>query len=134
MKRLASFAGIVALAAMISTSAYAVNKETSGTTKSQDFYEKTAPLRTALAADQAEFNALMAGTNPDPQRVRALAEKMTKAQDELRSIAGAYVDPLVEVGNGHHVAMHGGGHSIQEPHMNGAMDGYVNNQHMGGCR
>ena len=134
MKKITSLTGIIVLAAMLSTSAYAVNKETSNTANpmdQQDFYEKTAPLRTTLAADQAEYNALMAGENPDPKRIRALAENISKAQDELRSVAGNYPDSTMGPGGGHHLAMNGNGHHGQEPHMNGSMGGHMNG---GGCR
>lgn len=137
MKKITSLAGIIVLAALISTSAYAVNKEITNTANpanQQDFNEKTAPLRTTLAADQAEFNALMAGTNPDPQRIRALAENISKAQDELRSVAGNYAGSMMGPGAGHHLAMNGNGHHGQEPHMNGSMEGHMDNSYMGGCR
>jgi hypothetical protein len=137
MKKITSLTGIIVLAALLSTSAYAVNKET-GTSNNppnqQDFYEKTAPLRTTLAADQAEFNALMAGTNPDSKRIRALAENISRAQDELRNVASTYADQVMGSGGGHHMAMNGNGHNGQEPHMNGSVEGHMNNSYMGCCR
>ena len=136
MKKITSLTGIIVLAALISTSAYAVNKNTSDTanpTNQQDFYEKTAALRATLAADQAEYNALMAGNNPDPKRIRTLAENISKAQDELRSVAGNYTGSMMGPGGGHHLAMNGNGHNGQEPHMNGSRGGHMNGSYGSGC-
>lgn len=53
----------------------------------QTFLSETQTLRTSISADRAEFNALMAGTNPDPQKARALSEKISKSENELRAKA-----------------------------------------------
>ena len=57
---------------------------------SQSFYNDTASLRSSMAADRAELNALMLGANPDPARARVLSEKISKAADELRLKAQKY--------------------------------------------
>ena len=41
------------------------------------FLEETADVRKEIAVDRAELNALMAGENPDPQRVRDLTANIT---------------------------------------------------------
>lgn len=51
------------------------------------FFKDTQALRASIAADQAELSALMAGTNPDPQKARALSENISKTQNELRAKA-----------------------------------------------
>lgn len=51
------------------------------------FFKETQPLRESLSADRAELNALMAGTNPDPKRARALSENISKTQEALRAKA-----------------------------------------------
>jgi len=51
------------------------------------FFKETQALRTSLLADRAELNALMAGTNPDPQKARALSENISKTRSELRAKA-----------------------------------------------
>lgn len=66
----------------------------------QAFYDNTADLRAELAADRAERAALMAGTNPDPKRVRALAEKISKQQNQLRKHAEKYNVTLMGPGMG----------------------------------
>tara|TARA_B100000614_G_C14392301_1_gene430209 strand:+ start:136 stop:546 length:411 start_codon:yes stop_codon:yes gene_type:complete len=53
----------------------------------QTFLTETQALRTSISADRAEFNALMAGTNPDPQKARALSERISKSENELRAKA-----------------------------------------------
>ena len=110
MKKFFSLAGIVALTAIISTGAYAGNKETTNppntVDQQQSFYDNTAILRATLAADQAELDALMVGDNPDPKRARALSESISKSQDELRRQAGSYATPKMGHG-GSHMAMNG---------------------------
>lgn len=122
MKKFFSLAGIVALTAIISTGAYAGNKETTTppnpVDQQQSFYDNTATLRATLAADQAELDALMVGDNPDPKRARALSESISKSQDELRRQAGSYATPKMGHG-GSHMAMNGYDHKGQDPHMNG---------------
>ncbi|MGD9823181.1 Spy/CpxP family protein refolding chaperone [Desulfobacter sp.] len=51
------------------------------------FFKDTQALRASIAADQAELSALMAGTNPDPQKARTLSENISKTQNELRAKA-----------------------------------------------
>lgn len=51
------------------------------------FFKDTQALRASLFADRAELNALMAGTNPDPKKARALSENISKTQNELRAKA-----------------------------------------------
>lgn len=92
MKKILSLAGIIALAAIVSTSAHAGNTGTGNPINPMDrqaFYDSTAALRASLAADQAELNALMSGNNPDPKRARALSESISKSQDELMRQAGS---------------------------------------------
>lgn len=47
------------------------------------FYDATTDLRTKLQADRAEMQALMRGENPDPAKVRALAESMAQTRDQM---------------------------------------------------
>ncbi|WP_020587734.1 Spy/CpxP family protein refolding chaperone [Desulfobacter curvatus] len=54
------------------------------------FFKDTQALRASLFADRAELNALMAGTNPDPKKARALSENISKTQIELRTKARQY--------------------------------------------
>ncbi|MDX9964826.1 periplasmic heavy metal sensor [Desulfobacter postgatei] len=54
------------------------------------FFKETQALRASLSADRAELSALMAGTNPDPKRARALSENISKTQSELRAKAQPY--------------------------------------------
>lgn len=56
----------------------------------QSFYNDTQALRSSIAADRAELNALMAGTNPDPKQARELSEKISKSENELRAKAQEY--------------------------------------------
>ena len=55
----------------------------------QKFFEETQELRTSLRADRAELNAILAGSDPDPQRVRELTENIARAQIQLASKARA---------------------------------------------
>ncbi|KJR96378.1 MAG: hypothetical protein VR65_27980 [Desulfobulbaceae bacterium BRH_c16a] len=79
---------------------------------SQGFYEKTAKIRQDLAAKQGEYSALMATTNPDPQRAGDLSREMTVLHDQLSAEAKSFNLPT-----------RGAGHS-------GHMNGYAM---MGGC-
>jgi Spy/CpxP family protein refolding chaperone len=56
----------------------------------QTFMTETQALRTSISADRAELNALMAGTNPDPQKARTLSEKISKSENKLRAKAQEY--------------------------------------------
>jgi hypothetical protein len=53
----------------------------------QKFMEQTADIRKAIALDRAELNAIMAGTNPDPKRVRELTESLTTSREKLAEMA-----------------------------------------------
>ena len=53
----------------------------------QTFMNETQALRSSISADRAELNALMAGGSPGPQKARALSEKISKSENELRSKA-----------------------------------------------
>jgi len=53
----------------------------------QTFQKDTADLRAGIAADTAELNALMAGTNPDAKRARALSESISAKQNQLAEAA-----------------------------------------------
>ena len=56
----------------------------------QTFMNETQALRSSISADRAELNALMAGGSPDPQKARALSEKISKSENELRSKVQRY--------------------------------------------
>lgn len=56
-------------------------------TSCQAFRQDTADTRASLAADMAEFNALMAGSNPDPARARSLSESISAKQNQLAEAA-----------------------------------------------
>ena len=53
----------------------------------QSFINDTQALRSSISADRAELNALMAGANPDSKKARALSEKISQAENELRNKA-----------------------------------------------
>ncbi len=53
------------------------------------FLEETADIRKEIAMDRAELNALMAGDNPDPVRVRDLTGSITDNQEKLSEMARA---------------------------------------------
>jgi hypothetical protein len=78
----------------------------------QGFYEKTAKIRQEVAAKQGEYSALMAATNPDPQRAADLNREMIILHDQLSAQAKSFNLPAP-----------GAGH-------NGHMNGYAM---MGGC-
>lgn len=82
----------------------------------QSFFDNTAALRASLAADQAELHALMMSNDPDPKRVRALSETISKSQDELRRQSGGY--PVMMGPGGSYMAMNYG-----RNHMNGYVGG-----------
>lgn len=128
MKKILSLTGIIALAAIVSSNAFAANLGTSNSTNptnEQVLYDNTAPLRTSLAADQAELDALMAGNNPDPKRARTLAENISKSGDELRRQYGNQMASMTN--NGHHMGRNYG-HNGEGYHMAGNMNG-----NMAGC-
>lgn len=51
------------------------------------FMDETAQIRKALTVDRAEMQALMAGTDPDPAKVREVAERMTDNREKLAGFA-----------------------------------------------
>ena len=53
----------------------------------QRFEAETASLRNSLAADQAEYAALMKQANPDPAKARAVVERITQKESDLRTKA-----------------------------------------------
>jgi len=53
----------------------------------QTFINDTQALRSSISADRAELNALMAGANPDPKKARALSEKISQSENDLRNKA-----------------------------------------------
>jgi len=78
---------------------------------SQGFYEKTAKIRQDLAAKQGEYSALMATTNPDPQRAGDLSREMTVLHDQLSAEARSFNLSAPGTGNYGHMngyAMMGG--------------------------
>ena len=78
-----------------------VNNQSAVSQEDMDaFYKDTQALRTSLMADRAELNALMAGSNPDPKRARALSENISKTQNEMRAKARQYNIPCPIGGQG----------------------------------
>ena len=121
MKKILSLTGIIALAAIISSNAFAENPGTgksTNPTNQQALYDKPATLRTSLAADRAELDALMAGNNPDPKRARALAENISKSENELSRQLGNHVASMTN--NDHHAGRNHG-HNGNGNHMAGCM-------------
>lgn len=53
----------------------------------QAFMKETADLRSTIAADRAELNALMANGNPDPERVRSLTRSISDKENTLADMA-----------------------------------------------
>lgn len=96
MKRTIITSAMILLTVLLASGVYAWNcggmysNGYNETGYSESFYNDTAPLRSSMAADRAELNALMLGTNPDPARARVLSEKISKAADELRLKAQKY--------------------------------------------
>jgi len=64
----------------------------------QTYQKDTADIRAGLAADMTELNALMAGTNPDAKRARALSESISAKQNQL--VEAARKNNIKPVGNG----------------------------------
>jgi len=73
----------------------------------QGFYEKTAKIRQDLAAKQGEYSALMAATNPDPQRAADLNREMTVLHDQLSAQAKSFNLPAPGAGNYGHMNGYG---------------------------
>ncbi len=53
----------------------------------QAFRQETAAIRSSMAADEAELNAIMAGANPDAKRARVLSESISDKQNQLAEAA-----------------------------------------------
>ncbi len=53
------------------------------------FLEDTVDLRKEISMDRAELNAIMAGENPDPQKVRDLTANIADNQEKLSEFASA---------------------------------------------
>ncbi len=83
----------------------------------QKFLDETKETRLAIAADQAELSAIVAGPNPDSKRVRELSENIATNQLTLEEKSRAY-----GYSGGR---MHGN-------HMRG--QGMMNDGHYGVCR
>lgn len=64
----------------------------------QGFYEKTAQLRQDLAAKRGEYSALLAATNPDPQRAADLSREITILNDQLSAQAASFNLPASNSG------------------------------------
>ncbi len=76
----------------------------------QSFYNDTQALRSSIAADRAELNALMAGSNPDSQRARQLSEQISKSENDLRNKSQEYNASgmgMMGYGQGYHRGMSG---------------------------
>ena len=115
MKKIISLTGIIAMAALTSTTGYAAKDTTAAAgTEQQAAYDNTAGLRSSLAADQVELNALMLNDNPDPKRARELAANISKTEDELGRLlgTGGYMGRGCGVGYGHHMAQNMNGHHM----------------------
>lgn len=67
----------------------------------QKFMDETAQIRKDLAVDRAEMNALMAGANPDPAKVREIAGRLTDNREKLAGLArAAKIDGPAGFGHG----------------------------------
>jgi Spy/CpxP family protein refolding chaperone len=84
---------------------------------SQKFLDETKAARLAIAADQAELGAIVAGPTPDPKRVRELSKNIATNQLVLEEKSRGY-----SYGGGR---MHGN-------HMRGP--GMMNDGYYGVCR
>ncbi|WP_157470107.1 hypothetical protein [Desulfobulbus elongatus] len=92
MKKMNLVAGMLFAAAVLATSAYAASAGTAvaNTADQQAYYDQTATLRSNLAADRAELQALINSNSPDAKRIRTLSENITRGHDELRQQAEKY--------------------------------------------
>jgi hypothetical protein len=91
----------------------------------QRFEKETASLRNSLAADQAEYAALMQQANPDPAKARAVVERIIQKETELRTKARE-----LNLASGSGPWM--GGPMMGGPMMGGSMMGYGHNHGYGG--
>jgi Spy/CpxP family protein refolding chaperone len=81
----------------------------------QSFNNDTQALRSSIAADRAELNALMAGANPDSKRARELSEQISKSENELRIKAQEYNvsgSGMMGYGNGWNCGINGHNHNF----------------------
>lgn len=62
----------------------------------QEYLKERGELRSSLAADQAELQALLAGPKPDVKQARVLSERIRRTSDQLRAKASA----LAQTGGG----------------------------------
>ena len=84
---------------------------------SQKFLDETKAARLAIAADQAELTAIVAGPNPNDKRVRELSENIATNQLVLAEKSRSYGD---------------GGGRMHGNHMRGP--GMMNDGYYGCCR
>jgi len=123
MKKITSVTAMLALAALLTSGAYAatVSETTPATnTNQQTFFDQTATLRANLAADRAELHALIAAKSQDTQRIRTLSENISKAEDELRLQARKNNVPLMGPGS-MHLGMNCDPTGMMGQHMQGNM-------------
>ena len=67
----------------------------------QGFLDNTSQLRQDLATKQAEYNALMTQSNPDPKRASDLNRQITALHDQLSTQARSYNMPVPRGNYGH---------------------------------
>jgi zinc resistance-associated protein len=69
----------------------------------QGFFDRTAKTRQDLAGKRAEYDALMANSNPDPERAAALNREITALNQQLSAQARSYSLPIPSgnYGNGY---------------------------------
>jgi hypothetical protein len=128
MKKITSVTAMLALAALLSSGAYAATaSETTPTTNTnqQTFFDQTATLRANLAADRAELHALIAAKSQDTKRIRTLSENISKSEDELRLQARKNNVPLMGPGS-MHLGMNCDSNGMMGKHMQGNMDHDMN--------
>lgn len=132
MKKIKSVTAMLALAALLTSGAYAATaSETTPTTNTnqQTYLDQTATLRANLAADRAELHALVAAKSQDTKRIRTLSENISKAEDELRLQARKNNVPLMGPG-GMHLGMNCDSTGMTGKHLQGKM-GHDMNSTMG---
>ena len=128
MKKIKSVTAMLALAALLTSGAYAATaSETTPATNTnqQTYLDQTATLRANLAADRAELHALVAAKSQDTKRIRTLSENISKAEDELRLQARKNNVPLMGPG-GMHLGMNCDSTGMTGKHMQGKMDHDMN--------
>lgn len=125
MKKIIVAISVVLLIGMVSISAYACNgcggygnghhMMSNTSADYQAFYDDTTTIRTSIAADRSELNALMAGNNPDSKRARTLTEQISKSEIELRKIAKKHdtgITGMRGYGQGWNCGISGHGHNF----------------------